>query len=78
MIISYKFELANKISYHYKSSMVVDEEINVVWSEIQSYFQELNLSLAKVIELLGNRIHYSDAGKIIEFKLGENEIRLVK
>ena len=38
----------------------------------------MHLSLAKVIELLGNRVNYSDDGKIIEFKLGENGIRFVK
>ncbi len=76
--MSYKNELANKISNHYKSSMVAAEEINVVWREIQSYFHNLHMSLAKVIELLGNRVNYSDDGKIIEFKLGENGIRFVK
>ena len=34
--------------------------------------------MAKVIELLGNHVNYSDDGKIIEFKLGENGIRFVK
>ena len=76
--MSYKYELANKISKHYKSSMVAAEEINGVWNEIQTYFYDLNLSLAKVIELLGNHVNYSDDGLIIEFKLGENGIRLVK
>lgn len=76
--MSYKYELANKISNYYKSSMVAAEEINGVWREIQTYFYDLNLSLAKVIELLGNHVNYSDDGKIIEFKLGENGIRLVK
>ena len=78
MMMSYKNELANKISNHYKSSMVAAEEINVVWREIQTYFSDLHLNLAKVIELLGDRINYSDEGKVIEFKLGENGIRFVK
>ena len=76
--MSYKTELANKISNHYKSSIVAAEEINDVWSEIHTYFYELNLSLSKVIELLGNHVNFSDDGKIIEFKLGENGIRFVK
>ena len=54
MMVSYKNELANKISNHYKSIMVAAEEINVVWREIQTYFSDLHLSLAKVIGLLGN------------------------
>lgn len=76
--MSYKTELANKISNHYKSSIVAAEEINVVWRKIHTYFYDLNLSLVKVIELLENRVNYSDDGKIIEFKLGENGIRFVK
>ena len=78
MTLSYKTELANKINNHYKSRIVAAEEINDVWSEIHTYFHELNLSLSKVIELLGNHVNYSDDGKIIEFKLGENGIRFVK
>ena len=77
-MLSYKTELANKINNHYKSRIVAAEEINGVWSEIHTYFHDLNLSLAKVIELLGNHVNYSDDGKIIEFKLGENGIRFVK
>ena len=77
-MMSYKYELANKISNHYKSSTVAAEEINVAWTEIQTYFYDLNLSLAKEIELLGNLVKYSDDGKIIEFKLGKNGIRFVK
>ena len=73
--MSYKCELANKISNRYKSSMVAAEEINGVW---RTYFYDLNLSLAKVIKLLGNHVNYSDDGKIIEFKLGENGLRFVK
>ena len=77
-MMSYKHELANKISNHYMSSTVVAEEINVAWTEIQAYFHDLNLSLAKEIELLGDRVNYSDDGKIIEFKLENDGIRFVK
>ena len=77
-MMSYKSELANKISNHYKSSTVAAEEINVAWTEIQTYFHDLNLSLVKEIELLGDRVNYSDDGKTIEFKLGKDGIRFVK
>ncbi|QUW22470.1 hypothetical protein JSQ81_02465 [Sporosarcina sp. Marseille-Q4063] len=76
--MSYKHELANKISNHYRSSTDAAEEINIVWTEIQTYFQDLNLSLTKEIEMLGDRVNISDDGKIIEFKLGKDGIRFVK
>lgn len=75
---SYKTELANKISIHFRGSTVAAEEINVAWTEIQTYFHDLNLSLAKEIELLGDLVNYCDDGKIIEFKLGKNGLRFVK
>ena len=52
-MMSYKNELANKISNHYKSSTVAAEEINDAWKEIQTYFRELHLSLAKVDRVAG-------------------------
>ena len=78
MTISYKSELANKISNHYKSSTVAAEEIIVAWTEIQTYFHDLNLSLANEIKLLGDLVNYNDDGKTIEFTIGKDGIRFIK
>ncbi len=58
--------------------MIAAEEINVVWTEIQTYFHDLNLSLMNEMKLLEDRISYINDGKIIEFNLEKNGIRFVK
>lgn len=63
--MSYKNEFVGMVKEYFQDSVVSAEALNVVWEEIEDYFEGIGKSLNAEINLLGNNVVYNhDRNKI--------------